>query len=124
MWVYTVSEPDNYPRPGKYQAVGVRFHRKDCPFLDLGRLKKTRRYSLKKLLADFPSLVSPCRRCFKDAPPILKTAHEPCPENCQPSVTILRPCAHNGGVSVKVTRRDGVEFTRWAWPENAWRFQK
>ena len=69
---------------------------------------------------------SPCLTCYPDAPRAI-SAHRRCPQ-CNPRVT--RPCGHNGGVPVHMTRirrsntlvaDAGEAYTRvdYVWPEHA-----
>ena len=79
-----------------------------------------------KIEVDELAVALPCRTCYPDAP-VATSAHRYC-RVCDSGK--VRPCAHNGGVLVHMTRthrkgslyRDpGEVFTqaRWVWPERA-----
>ncbi len=71
----------------------------------------------------------PCLRCYPDAPRA-KSLHKYC-HTCDTGM--IRPCAHNGGVKVLMTRTRRVQTLlqepgeqyvqeRWVWPERASRY--
>ena len=100
---------------------GVRFHRSsDCIQLTC-RGAETKQIELSAL-----TVQQPCKTCFPDAP-VARSAHRYC-YVCDTGKT--RPCEHNGGVRVPMTRTrrsrspymdKGETYIRyqWVWPEHA-----
>lgn len=99
----------------------VRFHR-------FPTCRRTRGSVLSPVELDDVEIPVPCLECYPDAPrPI--SAHRYCP-TC--NVSSVRPCAHNGGVRVLMTRvrrttrmthEAGEPYVRfdYVWPESVFR---
>ena len=62
--------------------------------------KQGHKTEVKRVSLDDIGRAQPCRSCFPDAPP-LRSAHRYC---TQCNKTNIRPCEHNGGVLVPMTR--------------------
>lgn len=116
-------------------AGNVKFHSNpDCLALRVNKTKIERSGNVvhPTELEELPlSLRKPCRRCYPDAPKILEVNRQRC-TICKQRNPL--PCAHNGGVKVRVHRVGGmrsgpkgryfdperkVEVDRYVWPENA-----
>lgn len=109
---------------------GQRFHRTDsCWRIRAGQVGKAQ-YRVRKIgPREFTPRHTPCRSCFPDAPRV--RVRTPYCYACESA----KPCAHNGGVMVKIPRvwRYGAALLepgqvtysrRYVWPHRAARYKQ
>jgi hypothetical protein len=109
-------------------AWGKHFHRDpDCWRIRTGQTGKNPRPIRQLTFAELIPRHAPCRTCYPDAP--RTKVHTPYCHTCES----VRPCAHNGGVLVKIPRvwRYGAALLepgqvtyarRYVWPHRAARY--
>jgi hypothetical protein len=111
----------------RVRRTGVRFHKTpDCVHL-IRKPSRGNRQPVDALDLTEVEKPIPCEVCYPDAPKAV-SAHQFC-GIC--NTTRTRPCAHNGGIKVYLTRyrrkpslrmnpgEEQSSYIKWVWPEHA-----